>query len=262
MPLTTSFTRAQLEDGASSEGPLETIKRILEKEGLEGLYRGCVSTCESVCVSNFVYFYTFHALKNRIGNGPQTPMKDLLFACLAGSLNVLMTNPLWVVNSRMKMSGVHQSNPRYKGLLDGLIKIQRLEGVGALWNGTKASLMLVSNPAIKFTVYELLKRKLVGGKPIMGLKAFLLGAASTAVATMITYPAQMVQAKARNSRKKLALKEIYLQILREDGLKGLFKGLDSKLVQSMVAAGFMFLAYEKIAVFVFSLLGVKKKALR
>ena len=31
----------------------------------------------------------------------------------------------------------------------------------------------------------------------MGLKAFLLGAASTAVATMITYPAQMVQAKAR-----------------------------------------------------------------
>ena len=27
------------EDGASSEGPLETIKRILEKEGLEGLYR-------------------------------------------------------------------------------------------------------------------------------------------------------------------------------------------------------------------------------
>ena len=32
------------------------------------------------------------------------------------------------------------------------------EGLGSLWNGTKASLMLVSNPAIKFTVYELLKR--------------------------------------------------------------------------------------------------------
>ena len=33
---------------------------------------------------------------------------------------------------------------------------------------------------------------------------------------------------------------------RESGLKGLFRGLDSKLLQSVLAAGFMFLAYEKV----------------
>ena len=42
---------------------------------------------------------------------------------LSGVLNVLLTNPLWVVNSRLKMSGVKKEDTRYRGLLDGLIKI-------------------------------------------------------------------------------------------------------------------------------------------
>ena len=36
-----------------------------------------------------------------------------------------------------------------------------------------------------------------GGRPLVGVRAFLLGAAATAVATVLTYPLQMVQAKAR-----------------------------------------------------------------
>ena len=36
--------------------------------------------------------------------------------------------------------------------LDGLFRIGMKEGFTSLWNGTMASLVLVSNPAIKFTV--------------------------------------------------------------------------------------------------------------
>ena len=42
---------------------------------------------------------------------------------LSGILNVLLTNPLWVVNSRLRMSGVKKGERTYRGLLDGLIKI-------------------------------------------------------------------------------------------------------------------------------------------
>ena len=42
---------------------------------------------------------------------------------LSGILNVLATNPLWVVNSRLKMSGVNKDGSQYRGLVDGLIKI-------------------------------------------------------------------------------------------------------------------------------------------
>lgn len=43
---------------------------------------------------------------------------------------------------------------------DALVQISRQEGVGALWNGTFPSLLLVLNPAIQFMIYEGLKRQL------------------------------------------------------------------------------------------------------
>ena len=71
------------------------------------------------------------------------------------------------------------------------------EGVGPLWNGTAASLILVSNPALKFTVYEYLKRLAI--EPLSPSKAFFMGAFASAIATIITYPVQVVQAKSRVS---------------------------------------------------------------
>ena len=67
----------------------------------------------------------------------------------------------------------------------------------SLWNGTKASLMLVSNPAIKFTVYELLKRHYTraSGRTVSGLGAFILGCIATATATLATYPIQVLQVR-------------------------------------------------------------------
>ena len=41
----------------------------------------------------------------------------------SGCINVLLTNPLWVVNSRLKMAGIKNDVQKYKGTLDGLIKI-------------------------------------------------------------------------------------------------------------------------------------------
>ena len=43
---------------------------------------------------------------------------------------------------------------------DCLYKICKYEGIKTLWSGTSASLLLVSNPAIQFMVYETLKRNL------------------------------------------------------------------------------------------------------
>ena len=41
---------------------------------------------------------------------------------------------------------------------DAFVRILRDEGIGALWSGTMSSLVLVSNPAIHFMVYEGIKR--------------------------------------------------------------------------------------------------------
>jgi len=42
--------------------------------------------------------------------------------------------------------------------------------------------------------------------------------------------------------------------IREQGVKGLYKGLEAKLLQTVSTAALMFVAYEKIAAFIFRLL--------
>jgi len=86
------------------------------------LYRGLVPVLESLCVSNFVYFYSFHGLKAYISEKiPASAVRDLCLGSVAGIINVLTTTPLWVVNTRMKMQELPSSDgrprPKYKNLL-------------------------------------------------------------------------------------------------------------------------------------------------
>lgn len=209
------------------------------------MYRGIKPVLGSLGSSNFIYFYTFHGLKSLHQSSTQN---DLLLGIAAGIINVFTTTPLWVVNSRLKAS----SNQPFSGLLDGLLHIANTEGVGALWSGIGPSLILVSNPAIQFTVYEALKRR-VNAKNAWHF--FLLGACAKAVATVATYPLQLAQARQRNGKDgRVNTAALLWLIWKKHGTKGLFSGVEAKLWQTVLTAALMFMTYEKIVKFVFVLL--------
>ena len=44
MPLTTAFTRIQLDEKMKSEGPLRVMLKLVRDEGFITLFRGCQST--------------------------------------------------------------------------------------------------------------------------------------------------------------------------------------------------------------------------
>lgn len=197
--------------------------------------------------SNFVYFYTFHGLKSLIKSSEI--QNDLFLGIIAGTINVLLTTPLWVVNSRLKSP----TPQHFTGLLDGLVHIANVEGLSTLWSGIGPSLILVSNPAIQFTLYEALKRKF---NPKSAAAFFLIGAAAKAVATVFTYPLQLAQARQRHGRTdgKMSTAALLLAIMKQNGVGAVFSGLEAKLLQTVLTAALMFMTYEKIARFVFVLL--------
>lgn len=170
-PLDTARLRLQVDEGRVARSTPAILAEIIKEEGLLAPYRGWFPVICSLCCSNFVYFYCFHSLKaNCLKGQPSTPSLDLVIGMAAGIVNVLVTTPLWVVNTRLKLQGSKFRNANiqstnYSGILDAFMQIIHDEGVGALWNGTFPSLLLVMNPAIQFMIYEGLKRQLREGVP-------------------------------------------------------------------------------------------------
>ncbi|XP_056144323.1 peroxisomal membrane protein PMP34-like [Lampris incognitus] len=202
-------------------------------------------------------------------------LKDMSKA--SGIANVLVTTPLWVVNTRLKLQGANFRNADiqptcYSGIQDAFVQIIRDEGVGALWNGTFPSLLLVLNPAIQFMVYEGLKRQLMRGihRELSSVEVFVIGAIAKALATTITYPLQTIQSILRFGQMKgstgksqlltslMMVKSLLVNRMRKYGMLGLFKGLEAKLLQTVLTAALMFLLYEKIASNTFKIMGLTK----
>lgn len=231
------------------------------------MYRGLEPVLYSLVASGFVYFYTFHGIR-RI-TGEKSTIKDLGIGALAGAINVLTTTPLWVVNTRIKMQGsriilagqsastdkeqYEESLDKYKSLSHGLIKIIQQEGPAALWSGTIPSLVLVTNPAIQFAIFELLKRNLqqmLDRKQLSPYHVFALGAISKSISTILSYPLQVVQTKKRHGSPEIKNKSMS-EILGELVKTGtLYKGMEAKLLQTVMTTALMFVFYDRIYNFV------------
>lgn len=236
-----------VEDSKKLQGSSwELLLRLANEEGLESLYRGLTPVLQSLSVSNFVYFYSFHTLRKALSTKPSA-LQDLMFGIIAGSINVLITSPLWVVNTRMKM----QTNT-YTNLFQGLYELYQKEGAKGLWSGTIPSLLLVSNPAIQFMVYESLKRNMTSKGQFDIYTAFLAGAVAKAIATTVTYPVQLVQSRLRAGT---GLKPLVKDIKAKPST--LFRGLESKLLQTVMTAALMFLIYEKLVRLVLTIMRVR-----
>lgn len=298
-PLEIIRTYVQLDSRFKNKTSKECAIEIIDEEGIMVLYKGLGNTLLALGCSNFIYFYTNEALKifvakltRRYGKRGILANQTVLhlgIASLAGVVNVISTCPLWVVNTRLKVqhkksltstkSKTEDDDQYYTGFIDGITKIVKSEGIGELWAGCSASLILVSNPTILFVLYDLMRKALVRWrktKNLTGFEFFMLGAISKTISTFLTYPLQLAQYSMRNSglakkeekhnnvesnRKKNDhhnLLSCLIYILKNEGILGWFRGLDVKLLQTVLMTAFHFLFYEKIMSIIFTILHVQK----
>jgi solute carrier family 25 (peroxisomal adenine nucleotide transporter), member 17 len=165
-PLNNIRSRMQLDDTIKAGNMLDVTKQIVDKYGVEGLFQGWWSAVVCLGASNFVYFYTYNAFKTiyqvkvlgsrKIGIDA---INNLWIAAAAGVVNVMLTTPLWVVNTRLTVQDT--AKKAYSGVFDCLVRIAKEEGWQNLWSGVVSGLMLVSNPSIHFVVYERLREPLM-----------------------------------------------------------------------------------------------------
>ena len=148
------------------ESALDAIRKIIDDEGVAGLYSGINGSLIGVASTNFAYFYwysivrTLYVSTQGLARPPSTAT-ELSLGAIAGAMAQVFTIPVSVVTTRQ------QTQPKgdKKGLFDtGREVIDSEDGWKGLWRGLKASLVLVVNPAITYGAYQRLKEFFFPGK--------------------------------------------------------------------------------------------------
>jgi hypothetical protein len=168
-----------------------------------------------------------------------TTVESMMAGALAGSATVLLTNPIWVVNTRMttrKSESNEQVLPGSKpakapSTLGTLLALLRDEGPARLFAGVMPALVLVINPILQYTVFEQMKQFLEKKRRVTPKDAFYLGALGKLLATSITYPYITVKSRmhvAGRDGPREDMLTTFRRIVREEGYTGLYGGVYSK----------------------------------
>jgi len=278
-PLVFISTRAAVEtrdETKDEKSTRQAVLDIIKREGVTGLYSGLSSSLLGIAVTNGVYYYFYERSRemilNRKGGKALSTAESMLTGLIAGSATTIISNPIWVVQTSQAVHTLpteshelRRATAKKLGLFEAIQKIMAKDGIGAFWRGVGPALVLVINPVLQYTVFEQLKNFLISRRT-QKLRAagavataiavlsdwdfFLLGAISKLVATGLTYPYIVVksrlQAGAATALKYKSSIDGLLTILREEGVEGLYKGLGSKLVQSVLTAAILFAGQRRI----------------
>lgn len=232
-----------------------------------------------------------------------TTVESMLAGAIAGSATCVISNPIWVTNTRMaagtndheekaavaapapkkripgppkkgpKAAAASAQKPKKMGTIATVAEILKEDGPLAFFRGLKPALVLVINPILQYTLFEQLKQRLEKTRVLKDWDFFLLGALSKLIATSITYPYIVLKARMQVSRQKAAnhnvddahhyknmIDGLQKIIKHEGGISALYKGIGSKLLQSVLTAAILFTYKEKFFRAAQTLLGQQKKA--
>ena len=251
---------------------LDAIRKIVDDEGVLGLYSGINGSLIGVASTNFAYFYWYSVartlyISSRGFAKPPNTATELSLGAVAGAIAQVFTIPVSVITTHQ------QTQPKgdKKGLIDtGRDVVNSEDGWTGLWRGLKASLVLVVNPAITYGAYRRLKELFFPGKTnlrpwesfcelITGARlgptanAFVvLGAASKALATIATQP--LIVAKvglqsrpppARDGKSFKSFIEVMSYIIEHEGPLALFKGIAPQITKGILVQGLLMMTKER-----------------
>ncbi|KAF4123843.1 solute carrier family 25 (peroxisomal adenine nucleotide transporter), member 17 [Geosmithia morbida] len=265
-PLITLSTRAQVESRKAESKFADAVRKIVAREGVAGLYSGINSALFGISITNFVYYYWyewtrafFEKAAVRAGRASKklTTVESMIAGAIAGSATVVMTNPIWVVNTRVtthrrdqgsagdvesaKAAPGAESAVGPPGTVATLMSLLRNEGPQALFSGVLPALVLVVNPILQYTLFEQMKNSVEKRRPVTPTVAFFLGALGKLFATSVTYPYITVKSQMHvATQKKEGMTETLRRVVSQEGYAGLYKGIGPKVTQSVLTAAFLF----------------------
>lgn len=201
------------------KGLTGTARVIWLEDGLRGLYRGLGPMLLGYIPTWAVYMSTYDATKDFLY--PKMENKWLartLASVTAGGCSTLVTNPIWVVKTRLmsqvssRASEEHRPPWHYRNTLDAFRKMYAKEGIASFYSGLAPALLGLTHVAIQFPLYEYLKLKFTGlemgqadekSQEIHWFGIAMATVLSKITATSATYPHEVLRTRLQTQQRSL-----------------------------------------------------------
>ncbi|KAL3499340.1 hypothetical protein ACH5RR_038433 [Cinchona calisaya] len=248
-PLDTVKTIVQ--SGRADQKSLHDICRsIIYQRGVTGLYRGISTNIASSAPISAVYTFTYESVKGILL--PFLPKKyGSLAHCMAGGCASVATSFIFTPSERIKQQ--MQVGSRYQNCWNALVGIIEKGGLPSLYAGWGAVLCRnIPHSIIKFYTYESLKQ-LFSQVQLNGqtntLVTVVCGGLAGSTAALFTTPFDVVKTRLQTQipgslNHCPGVFDTLQEIAKNEGLKGLFRGLTPRLFMYMTQGALFFASYE------------------
>lgn len=155
---------------------------------------------------------------------------QFLAGAVAGVSEILVMYPLDVVKTRQQLA----TTDAYNGTIRCIKKIVAEEGFSRLYKGISAPILMEApKRATKFAANDewgKFYRKAFGVSTMSQSLAVLTGATAGATESFVVVPFELVKIKLQDKSSKFnGMGEVVKHIVKENGVAGLYKGLESTL---------------------------------
>lgn len=228
--------------------------------GVRGFYQGIQPNITLSAVSWGTYFLTYEWSKKRLSSssGELSPLCQVLAALEAGTITMVISNPLQVLRTRMVLSSPSPSTSTSStamapaSTISTAAAILQREGLGALFRGFSPNLIGVTHGTVQMALYDQLKHRykaFVGREDLWTREHVLLAALSKMVACFTTYPCQVVRTVLQCDPvggEVPSVRAVVRELWERQGLRAFYRGLTPHLLHVTPNVCIIFAVYEAV----------------
>ncbi|PIA43897.1 hypothetical protein AQUCO_01800145v1 [Aquilegia coerulea] len=266
-PLETIRTRMVV--GVGPRNIAGSFIEVIEQQGWQGLWAGNAVNMLRIIPTQAIELGTFECVKravtvahekNKEKGGPKLQIGDMSLnfsfswisptavgGAAAGFVSTLACHPLEVLKDRLTIS------PEiYPSISIALRKTYKDGGIGALYSGLCPTLIgMLPYSTCYYFMYETVKNSYCQAKKKKNLnraEMLLVGALSGLTASTISFPLEVARKRlmvgALQGKCPANMAAALSEVIREEGLKGLYRGWGASCLKVMPSSGITWMFYE------------------
>ncbi|KAE8897698.1 hypothetical protein PF005_g17117 [Phytophthora fragariae] len=239
----------------------QSLRQIHAEEGLRGYLKGNGANCVRVFPYVAIQFAAFERLKPLlISDGAETlsSLQKLFGGAVAGVVSVCITYPLDAARARLTVQG-GLANTAHTGVFNTLSTVVRTEGLRGVYRGVLPTIWgIAPYVGLNFTVFETLRTTVPrneNGEPD-AMYLLVCGALAGACGQTAAYPMDILRRRFQLSAMRGDATEYtstlggLRTIVREEGARGLYKGLAPNFIKVVPSIAIMFTTNELLKRFI------------